>query len=88
MNPARTVKGKARLDLEPHQLQRGEWTFSNNAWYARCPDGGIANLSNHEVRVEEDGALTVSPSIEVKGGSEYSRHVWHGYLERGVWRDA
>lgn len=36
-----------------------------------------------EISLEPDGSVTVSPSIDSKGGVD-----WHGWLERGVWRDA
>lgn len=37
----------------------------------------------HIVTEHEDGTITVSPSILI------TRHdgSWHGYLERGVWRE-
>lgn len=33
-----------------------------------------------EIKVVADGTVTVSPSIDAVG-------VWHGYLERGIWRE-
>lgn len=42
----------------------------------------------HTFTEEDDGSLTVSPSISDKkrgGGSESDG--WHGFLERGVWRE-
>jgi hypothetical protein len=54
-------------------------------WYAREPSNleGYANLAAHTVVEHEEGTITVSPSILV------SNHLgrWHGYLERGVWRE-
>ena len=54
-----------------------------NHWYACTPNGHLANLSRHEVTEHADGTITVSPSILVSDGEG---PVWHGYLERGVWR--
>ncbi len=57
----------------------------NDEWFAMCPSEKrlLANLSAHEVIEHEDGTITVSPSILVTGHDGQ----WHGYLERGVWRE-
>lgn len=52
-------------------------------WYACTPNGHLGNLSQHEVHEHEDGTISVSPSILV---SIPATELWHGYLERGVWR--
>lgn len=55
-------------------------------WYARPPGAHMGCLSNHQVTEHEDGTITVSPSILIQyeqGGPM----VWHGYLERGEWRE-
>lgn len=68
-------------------MEPGDYARVNGVWYAAPPGtmGLLANLSKHEVTEHEDGTITVSPSIEVDGG-RYAQH-WHGYLERGVWRE-
>ena len=64
---------------------------------------GTLNLDRwHEVVEHEDGTITVKPSLdytrEILGGSVTpdnhhldfqvgGRTRWHGFLERGVWRD-
>ena len=83
-----TLQGRAAWHKEPHQLERGEWTWWDDGYFARCPDGGVANLKSHKCIIEADGSLTVSPSILITGGSEHSRTQWHGFLEKGVWRNA
>lgn len=58
------------------------------AWYARAPRGHMGNLANHTVTEHEDGTITVSPSILITGGGDEGEPaVWHGFLERGVWRE-
>jgi hypothetical protein len=56
-------------------------------WFVRCMmDSVIGRLGpDHTVTEHEDGTITVSPSIldERPGCGTY-----HGWLERGVWRDA
>jgi hypothetical protein len=56
-------------------------------WMGVTPNGLHANLSAHDVTEHEDGTITVSPSILVTlpQGDAPTRE-WHGYLERGVWR--
>ena len=66
--------GYGRINLD------GEWT-----WMCNTPNGHLGNLRLHDVMEHEDGTITVSPSILVDrvGTGE----GWHGYLERGVWRE-
>lgn len=42
-----------------------------------------ARISKHTITEHEDGTITVSPSI-LFDSPDYK---WHGYLERGVWRE-
>lgn len=90
------MQGTRVYDKSPHEMQPGDygrWSHDGN-WYARTPDGKLANLSRHQV-IEHDtgdisvtlpGAVTVLPSILVEQpGAEPP--TWHGYLERGVWRE-
>lgn len=53
-------------------------------WYVKTPNGHVGDVSRHEVVEHDDGTITVSPSILVSSGA---RELWHGYLERGVWRE-
>lgn len=71
----------------------------DGCWYARPPGSHLGSLSNHDVVEHEDGTITVSPSILVtwvdwqsddKGMPIEATRVekqWHGYLERGIWRE-
>jgi hypothetical protein len=71
----------------PLNLQRLDYWFDPTLgyWMAFCPRCGIANLINHTVVEHEDGTITVSPSILVRYSNE--GESWHGYLERGIWRE-
>lgn len=56
-------------------------------WRGKCPTGDIANLDGHDIEIHPDGTITVSPSIAISmrvDGEDLM--LWHGYLERGVWR--
>lgn len=54
-------------------------------WDAMTPDGRLCNLRDHKVTEHDDGTITVAPSILVSGGGRPGS--WHGFLERGVWRE-
>lgn len=64
---------------------------SNGIWFARCPDPEISmgSLEAHEVVEHEDGTITVQPSILISYdyGDPPVQKRWHGFLERGVWRE-
>jgi len=80
----------ARVYLEgPHQLKEGEYMrWDEHGWYACCPGPGelTANLNSHKVVEHEDGTITVSPSILCSNGPKLG-NVWHGFLEKGIWRE-
>lgn len=65
-----------------------EYGLHFGIWFACTPNGLMANLKSHDVTEHEDGTITVFPSIKV--ASLYGKRIdkqWHGYLERGVWRE-
>lgn len=71
-------------------LPHGSYWCRNDQWYCITPNGHFGNLSKHKIIEHEDGTCTVSPSILVsttrpKDGA--SVELWHGFLERGVWRE-
>lgn len=73
-----------------HVEERGNLT--GGVWGFYAPNGcGIGTLLKHTVRELADGTATVAPgdgssnSILISGGG--SGRSWHGYLERGVWRE-
>jgi hypothetical protein len=78
------MQGKRVYPEHPQVFLPGEYGIMYGRWYACTPDGFLGDLSNHEVTEHEDGTITVSPSILV---SNSRNEFWHGYLERGVWRE-
>lgn len=72
-------------------LKPGEYGLDRQGkWHCCAPrDTGDfmtdfhGNLAAHTVVEHEDGTITVSPSILIR------THLgsWHGFLERGVWRE-
>lgn len=63
----------------------------DNQWYARPPtspeDHMTGCLRAHDVTEHPDGTITVHPSILITGHDNDCKVEWHGYLERGVWRE-
>lgn len=67
----------------------GSYWKRGGTWFAITPNGHLGNLSGHSVTEHEDGTITVSPSILVSTTSPNKGNtveLWHGFLERGVWR--
>lgn len=67
------------LDMEPGDY--GRW---GSDWICKSPNGLVGNLKLHKVTENEDRTITVEPSILINGGA---RGSFHGFLERGVWRE-
>jgi len=58
------------------------WLDGN--WYCNPPDTDLlGSLANHVVVENEDGTITVTPSILIR---DWRGNEWHGYIENGVWR--
>lgn len=75
--------------------ERGDYFFEPKAgrWYGRVPDlrtsdVDLSDLSGHKVEEHPDGTITVSPSIgHHSWDPQWNPVYWHGYLEKGVWRE-
>lgn len=57
---------------------------ASGVWYARAPRMSTGCLVGHNIVEHEDGTITVSPLMVIDHGA---RGTWHGFLERGVWRE-
>jgi hypothetical protein len=55
-------------------------------WMCCTPGHHIGDLSAHAVTEFADGTVTVAPSILVHAPG-HADQGWHGYLERGRWRE-
>jgi hypothetical protein len=77
-----------RLKDDDDGFAPGDYGRLSGVWHARPPRGHVGNLANHEVAEHKDGTITVAPSILVTSSDdEGAPVVWHGFLERGVWRE-
>lgn len=92
-----------RIDAKPTDgnqfpfptLQPGDYGKDiNGVWHCRPPwkhAGGC--LAKHNTIEHEDGTITVSPSILIECWAGFfeegndDKITWHGYLEKGVWRE-
>lgn len=93
-----TVGRRVADGTEPHEYEPGDYGKWNGGWYCCTPYPAAEDdygprmqgaLGKHDVTEHEDGTITASPSILVQTtwGPERTPHEWHGYLERGVWRE-
>lgn len=75
--------------LNAHKFLPGNYGYDPfvKAWYAETPNGHLSCLGGHKVIEHEDGTITVSPSILVKISEGADGEVYHGFLEKGVWRE-
>jgi len=92
MGPEPPMKGERVLvddELGTVGMKPGQYGYWRAAghWVARTPNGEHANLAAHEITDHGDGTITVSPSIGVRKPGLVD-FLYHGWLERGVWRDA
>jgi hypothetical protein len=82
------TQGTRAYGVEPHLLESGQYARWEGRWYGVPPGTDLlAGLEKHEVTEHEDGSITVSQSILVQGHEGHVIGRWHGYLERGVWRE-
>lgn len=92
MSAGDSMQGRRLRDPREGAMQPGDYYYwpARKDWIAVTPNGHHASLTDHEVTEHEDGTITVSPSILVSTSDEQGAPVecWHGYLERGVWREA
>jgi hypothetical protein len=85
-----TMQGRRRPNgTLPHALSAGDYALASEdaqvVWLC-SPDGVAGHVSAPlwSIKVEEDGAVTVDPSIF--WDKDATPPGWHGYLECGRWR--
>lgn len=96
MAPGDLTQGTRVGGYSDAELGRGEglkrgayWRGTSNdgpIWLVVLPNGMLGSLAKHEVTEHDDGTITVSPSILTTSPGQPDWQ-WHGYLERGVWRE-
>lgn len=68
-------------------MEPGDYGKWRGGWLVCVPTGIRGQIKEPTWSIEEhvDGTITVSPSIDVQNGEPEYR--WHGFLEKGVWRE-
>lgn len=69
------------------KLEPGDYVKTpQGVWMHRIPGDQwhTGTLAGHQITEHEDGTITASPSIL---HTEPNVGQWHGYLERGIWRE-
>lgn len=82
-------KGVRKDRFDGSFFEPGEYGKSSNGDFYCCVPGildALGNLRAHKIVEHEDGTITVSPSILISYGP-HGINKWHGYLERGIWRE-
>jgi hypothetical protein len=82
------MQGK-RVEWEGQILNEGEYSKApSGIWFCCTPGNHMGNLGAHKIIEHEDGTITVSPSILISSTDHKgTRHeLWHGFLEKGIWR--
>ncbi|RDI73304.1 hypothetical protein Gocc_2904 [Gaiella occulta] len=65
--------------LKPHARDPGTPPHGRGVQHVACPP--------HTYVEESDGSLSIFPSIgDTRGDGSEGSDGWHGFLERGVWR--
>lgn len=85
----KTLHGKRIADNTMPE-NKGEYSkfldtkpYGKPYWMLLLPNGLLGSIVTHTIVEHEDNTITVSPSILTKDHKE----SWHGYLEKGVWRE-
>lgn len=80
------MQGKRAPDGSNYPQDDGSyWKSVDGLWYCVTPNGHYGALGKHDITEHEDGTITVSPSILVSYSD--AEQLYHGYLEKGVWRE-
>lgn len=68
-------------------LKPGDYGKSKDGiWVARTPNGITGTLPDHKIIEHGNSTITVSPSIVLYPDCE-GRATYHGFLEKGIWRE-
>lgn len=87
MSNKETTQGRRIYEGFPNNP--GEYAKAENGdWILCLPTGihGTINDKTWKITEHEDGTITVSPSIYTKSPN-HPQYDWHGFLEKGIWRE-
>lgn len=92
MSAGQITQGRRRTEVDseinmPLDTKPGDYWNWGGLWMCMTPSSFIGNLGNHTITEHQDGTITVSPSILVTQQIGGEKQAWHGFLERGIWRE-
>ena len=58
-----------------------------DCWFIYLPGCGAGRLSEHKIEEHEDGTITVSPSILMRGHNNGNPTERHEHLVHGTWTE-
>jgi len=67
-------------DFEPGDYALFETPQGTKELWFRDPFGAVGRCVTHTITQEDDGSITVDPSIAATGANSF-----HGWLRQGVW---
>ena len=82
LEKAKRIKGMSELD----DSSICYW-HTTDGWLLYFPLCGAGCLSLHTVIENEDGTITVTPSIRMTGHNHGNPTTRHGYLTAGYWNE-
>ena len=62
---------------------------ADGKWYLYLPGCGLGGLGKHTVVENNDGTITVTPSILVTGhdNEKMEKTIRHGFVTNNIWRE-
>jgi hypothetical protein len=63
------------------------WKDEDGLWFIYLPSAGVGAMSKHEITENENGTITVRPSILLYGHKNGEPSQRHGYLTNGIWTE-
>ncbi len=80
------MKGK-RHDIEPMDMEIGDYGYFNGHWWVRAPNGDLCMVDAWTITEHEDTTITMSPSLLIHEPGDKSKPKWHGFLNHGEWSE-
>jgi len=82
-----------RVEIAEGLMNPGEYgKAKDGSWWFCAPNGLHGRLAVEvkppwKITENDDGTITVSPSILISNRTPSALLTWHGYLEKGIWRE-
>ena len=78
-------------DTLAHHQPGNYWRDDAGDWHGVTPNGLFVWLKNHHVEEHDDRTISVLPgpwgSNSILAGNGTGNKTWHGYIDRGTWKE-